>query len=158
MRSSLGILALSVPLGLLFATDVSLKGAQAAADDRDEREIRALLQELGEAWNKHDVKAFMSRVAEEADVVNRFGQWFHGRAGIEKHLTELHASPFRDQLVDRSSQVEQVRFLTPELAVAHERTQEKAGHSVRTYVLQKRDGRWQVQSADIIQQGGPSPH
>ena len=52
-------------------------------------------------------------------------------------------------LVDRSSQVEQVRFLTPEVALAHERVQEKTGRSIRTYVVQKKDGRWWVDAAAI---------
>jgi hypothetical protein len=61
-------------------------------------------------------------------------------------------------LVDRSSQVEQVRFLTPEVALAHELVQEKTGRSIRTYVVQKKDGRWWIQSADVIQIGNPPAH
>jgi uncharacterized protein (TIGR02246 family) len=158
MKRSLGLFSGLLALGLLVAMADPRGRARGAAHDGDEKEIRALLQQLGEAWNRHDVKAFMERVAADADAVNRFGQWFHGRPELEKHLTELHAAPFRDMLVDRSSKVEQVRFLTPEVAVAHERAEEKAGRSIRTYVLQRRDGRWWIQSADIIQEGRLPAH
>ena len=65
----------------------------------------------------------------------------------------LHKSAFRAQLESRSSQIEQVRFLTPDVALAHELTDERTGKSVRTYVLQKRDGQWLIEFADIIQKG-----
>jgi uncharacterized protein (TIGR02246 family) len=149
MRSVTTVAAVLV-LGMLGAAD-----EPRAARDGDEKAIREMLGRLEARWNAHDVKAFMADFAEDADTVNRFGLWLKGRAEIEKHLVELHASPFRDHLVGRSSTVEQIRFLTPDLAVVHERTREESGRSVRTYVVQKRDGRWWVQSADITQEGGP---
>ena len=157
MKWFLEIFSALLALGLFSAADPQGR-ARGAAPAGDEAEIRALLRQLGEAWNKHDVKAFMAPVAEDADAVNRFGQWYRGRTQLEKHLRELHAAPFRDMLVDRSSTIEQVRFLTPEVALAHERVQEKAGRSIRTYVLQKREGRWWIQSADVIQEGNLPAH
>jgi hypothetical protein len=73
-------------------------------------------------------------------------------------MIALHASPFRDHLVGRSSKVEKIRFLKPDVAVAHERTNEQTGRSVRTYVLQKLNGQWWVESADVIQEGNPPGH
>jgi uncharacterized protein (TIGR02246 family) len=157
MKWLLGLCGGLLALGLFSSTDPRGR-ARGAAPEGDEAEIRALIQQLGEAWNKHDVKTFLGRMAEDADAVNRFGQWYRGRTELEKHLKELHAAPFRDMLVDRSSQVEQVRFLTPEVALAHERVQEKTGQSIRTYVVQKKDGRWWVQSADVIQEGNTPAH
>jgi uncharacterized protein (TIGR02246 family) len=157
MRLLGGLVATVLIVGLLNAADDPLRGAPAKDKQSEEQAIRTLLADLEKAWNAHNIKAFMAQIAEDADVVNRFGLWMKGRADVEKHLVELHASPFRDHLVNRSSQVEQVRFITPDVAVAHERTKEESGQSVRTYVLQKRDGRWWVQSADIVQQGTPHP-
>jgi uncharacterized protein (TIGR02246 family) len=145
-------------LGLLIAADDPRPGDRSAAREADETAIQALLRQMGEEWNAHNMKDFATHLAEDADTVNRLGQWMKGRVEIEKHLVGLHASPFRDHLVGRSSKVEQIRFLTPEVAVAHERTNEETGRSVRTYVLQKRDGRWWVQSADVIQEGQPPAH
>ncbi len=145
-------------VGLLTAADDPKPGAVVGAAAADEQVIQALICKMGEEWNKHDLPSFVSQLAEDADTVNRFGKWMKGRAEIEKHLLVLHSSPYRDHLAGRSSKVEQIRFLTPDVAVAHERTIEETGRSVRTYVLQKRDGKWWIQSADIIQEADPSGH
>jgi uncharacterized protein (TIGR02246 family) len=133
--------------------------AAARSEDRvrdgDEKAIRSLLAGMMEAWNKHDMKSFASHIAADGDSVNRFGQWFRGQTRIEEHLIELHATPFRDQLVGRTSTVEDVRFITPDVAVAHESVKEKTGQSITTYVLSKKDGQWKVDSVTISVIGNP---
>ena len=150
-KSCVVVMVAASAIGLFVAAD----DPGVAGRGEDEKAIRALIERLGKAWNAHDMKGFSADLAEDVDVVNRFGHWMSGRAEVEAHLIGLHASPYRDHLVDRSSKVERVRFLTPDVAVAHERAKEEAGQSVRTYVLQKRDGRWRVQSADIAEQKAP---
>jgi uncharacterized protein (TIGR02246 family) len=108
-----------------------------------------------EDWNAHDMKPFASHFADDGDAVNRFGQWFRGRAKIEDHLTGLHASPFRDQLVGRTSTVEAVRFITPGVAVAHESVKDKTSQYVMTYVLSKKGSRWLVDSVTVSVVGNP---
>ena len=151
MKSLTLVSAAVVAVGLFIAAGDPRPGVQDATKEGDEKAIRALLHDLGEEWNKHEMKEFTARLGENADAVNRFGQWMKGRAAICEHLIELHKSAFRAQLESRSSQIEQVRFLTADVALAHELTDERTGKSVRTYVLQKRDGRWWIESADIIQ-------
>jgi uncharacterized protein (TIGR02246 family) len=151
MRVFSPLVASALAVGLLIAAD----DPKSVGQTGDEKAIRELLAKSEKDWNAHDVKGFMASVAEDADAVNRFGQFFKGRTALEKHLVELHKAPFRDHLVSRSSTVEQVRFLTPEVALAVERTKEETGQSVRTYVLQKRDGKWWVQSATIVQESAP---
>jgi uncharacterized protein (TIGR02246 family) len=153
MKSLTLFFAAAITVGSLIAAGDPRSAGKDATKDGDEKAIRALLHDLGEAWNKHEMKEFSARLGENADVVNRFGQWMKGRAAISEHLIGLHKSAFRAQLESRSSQVEQVRFLTPDVALAHELTDERTGKSVRTYVLRKRDGQWLIESADIIQKG-----
>jgi len=157
MKLLTSVLAAVVTVGLLIAAGDPRPALQDATKEGDEQTIRALLRDLEENWNRHEMKAFSARLGENADVVNRFGQWMKGRPAILKHLTGLHESPFRPQLESRSSKIEQVRFLGPDVALAHELTEERTGKSVRTYVLQKRDGKWWIESADINQVGQP-PH
>jgi len=157
MRSLTLVVAAFITVGLLIAAGDPGPRGKDAAKEGDEKAIRAMLHGLGEAWNKHEMKEFSAVLGENADVVNRFGQWMKGRTAIHEHLIQLHKSSFRAQLESRSSKIEEVRFLTPEVALAHELTDEGAGKSVRTYVLQKRDGRWWIESADIIQKG-QTPH
>ena len=85
MKWLLGLCGGLLALGLFCSADPRGR-ARGAASDGDEAEIRALIQQLGEAWNKHDVKAFLARMADDADAVNRFGQWYRGRTQLEKHL------------------------------------------------------------------------
>ena len=157
MRLLTSVFAAVVALGVLIAAGDPRPVLHDATQEGDEKTIRALLRELEEKWNQHEMEAFSARLAENADVVNRFGQWMKGRAAILEHLVGLHKSPFRAQLESRSSKIEQVRFLTPDVALAHELTEERTGKSVRTYVLQKRDGHWWIESADITQLG-QAPH
>jgi len=44
-------------------------------------------------------------------------------------------------------------FVTPDVALVHERSKEESGQSIRTYLLTKSDGQWRVQSATITQVG-----
>jgi uncharacterized protein (TIGR02246 family) len=157
MRLLTSVFVAVVTLVVLIAASDPRPGLQDATKDGDEKAIRTLLRDLAEKWNQHEMEAFSARLAENADVVNRFGQWMKGRAAILDHLVGLHKSPFRAQLESRSSKIEQVRFLTPDVALAHELTEERTGKSVRTYVLQKRDGHWWIESADITQLG-QAPH
>jgi uncharacterized protein (TIGR02246 family) len=150
-RSCVTMLAAVSAVGLFGAAD----GPAPVARPEDEKAIRGVIEQMAKAWNAHDIKAFSKDLAEDVSVVNRFGHWMNGRTEVERHLTDLHASPYRDHLVDRSSKVESVRFLGPDVALVHERAREQAGQSVRTYVLKKRDGRWLVESTDIIEQKAP---
>ena len=144
---------------LLFVAGFEAARSADPARDADEKAIRSLIARMVEDWNKHDMKSFSSQFTDDGDSVNRFGQWFRGRAKIEEHLIELHASPFRDQLVGRTSEVQEVRFITPDVAVAHESVKDRTSQYVMTYVLSKRDGRWKVESVtvSVIGNAGPGP-
>jgi uncharacterized protein (TIGR02246 family) len=146
---------------ILVAAAAKSASSADPAKEADEKAIRSILARLAEDWNKHEMKSFSTQFADDVEVVNRFGQYFRGRAKVEEHLVGLHASPFRDHLVGRSSEVESLRFITPDVALVHERAKEETGESIRTYVLSKKDGRWKVESSTINAIGnpgqGPSP-
>ena len=90
-----------------------------AAQDRDASEIRAVQTRQAEAWNRHDAKAYAELFEDDGDVVNVVGWWWKGRAEIESKLTAAFAHVFRESALT-ITEVE-VRFLTPEIAVAHVR-------------------------------------
>jgi len=139
---------------LLVAGLACAKAADSASND-EEQAIRSILAEMMENWNNHDIKSFMSHFTVNSDAVTRVGQWIRSRDQHEEHLLELHQSPFRDQLIGRRSTVEDVRFLTPDVAVAHEVVEEKTGKSIRTYVLSKQAGQWKVEADAINVIAGP---
>jgi uncharacterized protein (TIGR02246 family) len=92
---------------------------QGAARDHDEAEIRDVQTRQAQAWNRHDAKAYADLFTEDGDVVNVVGWWWKGRAEIESKLTAAFAFVFRDSTLTITEV--QVRFLSPECAIAHVR-------------------------------------
>jgi uncharacterized protein (TIGR02246 family) len=104
------------PVAVLMITSVS---ASTAADRQtDEAAIRDVLQtRQQQAWNQHDAKAYAALFAEDGDVVNVVGWWWRDRAEIKRKLTDAFAFAFRESTLTITEV--NVRFLTPEIAVAH---------------------------------------
>lgn len=147
----------------------SLVGAgQSISQNPDEQDIRKVALGLQEAWNHHDMKAFASCFAQDADFVNVGGQWWKGRTEIEEKHAAVHATIFRESTL--SIDEVNVRFLAPEIAVAHvlttlagQKTAEGAVVAQRktllTLVLQRQTGKWAIAAAhntDIRPPGQPA--
>ena len=141
---------LTLPLALAFAVP-------AAADTtRDTAKVRAVVVRQAETWNRHDAKAYAALFTPGADVVNVVGWWWKGRTELEQKLGAAHARMFRDSTLTIADV--HVRFLTPQLAVAHARwtmtgatpppglPEPRAG--IQTLLLQKRAGQWLI---DVFQ-------
>jgi len=60
-----------------------------------EESIREVVEKCMDAWNKHDVKAFASLFANDADFTNWMGQGATGRDAIEKYHEPLFATRFK---------------------------------------------------------------
>ena len=139
------------PVAILI---MSLVSAIAAADrGADEAAIRDLVQtRQQQAWNQHDAKAYAALFTEDGDVVNVVGWWWRGREEIERKLTDAFAFVFRESALT-ITQVD-VRFLAPEIAVAHVRwtmtgaktppTILQPREGLQTIVLQKLGGNWMI--------------
>jgi uncharacterized protein (TIGR02246 family) len=142
---------LAICSAVLLAAGIGTPPAAAQPEkEGEEKVIRSLIAEMTEDWKKHDVKSYMSRFTDDCDIVNRYGQRFKGRDKATAQLTELHKSAFRDRLAERVPTVESVRFVTPDVAVVHERSKESEGESSYTYVLSKKEGRWKVESCTVV--------
>ena len=138
---------------ILFAAGYGSALAAEPEKDAEEKVIRSLIARMAEAWNNHDVKSFMSRFADDADIVNRYGERQMGRDTAAERFNELHMSALRDLLAERVSTVESVRFVTPDVAVVHEQSKESEGVSIWTYVPSKKEGRWKVESVTVVKIG-----
>ena len=66
----------------------------------DERAIAALVGEVEQAWNSHDMSRFAACFAEDADFVNVRGWWWRGRGEIELTHALLHETMFSDSLME----------------------------------------------------------
>jgi uncharacterized protein (TIGR02246 family) len=126
--------------------------SQGAARDRDEAEIRDVQTRQAQAWNRHDAKAYANLFTEDGDVVNVVGWWWKGRAEIESKLTAAFAFVFRDSTLTITEV--QVRFLSPEFAVAHVRWTMTGAKTppgvpepregIQTQTLRKAPGGWLI--------------
>jgi len=139
-------------LAVLFSVCMPLPlcAAEFAADESAIRDLVGAHQQ--EAWNQHDAHAYAALFAEDGDVVNVVAWWWRGRAEIESNLTRMFANIFRDSTLT-FRQVD-VRFLTPEIAIAHARWTMTGAHmppglpepreGLQTLTVQKRNGKWLI--------------
>jgi uncharacterized protein (TIGR02246 family) len=143
-------LALALTVLVLAVSPVSATQAE------DEKAIRDLQGRWDDAWNRHDVKALSSLVAEDVRFVNVAGVVLTGRAEFEALQSRTHAMQFKESV--RSVNGTDIKFLTPDIAVAHVRwgmmgdkdpdgTPRQPRHGVMMQVLMKRDGKWAVVAA-----------
>jgi len=142
-------------------------GSAGGADQNsDEAAIRQTVMGLQEAWNRHDMRAFANLFAEDADFVNVAGAWWKGRAEIEQKHRAAHATMFHDSTL--SVEEVDVRFLTPDIAIAHVLTalvgQKMADGTVvpprralLTQVLQKQSGKWMIVASHNTDVRPPTP-
>jgi uncharacterized protein (TIGR02246 family) len=143
-------------LSALILTSLAAFPAAAFSQDhgQDEAEIRNVEKQQQEAWNHHDAKAYANLFTEDGEVVNVVGWWWRGKAEIEKKLTDAYAFVFRESALTISDV--QVKFLTPEIVVAHvkwtmvgARTPKgipEPQQGIQIQVLQKQAGKWLIAS------------
>jgi len=141
-----------VILSLLTLAMFSSKTAWCDSREQDEMEIRRVQTGQQEAWNRHDAKAYASLFTEDADGVNVMGWWWKGRAEIERKLTDAYVFVFRESSL--TVKEVNIRFLAPEIAVAHVRWTMVGARTpkgipepqqgIQTQVLQKHAGKWLI--------------
>jgi uncharacterized protein (TIGR02246 family) len=124
-----------------------------ADQNENEAQIRNVVQtQQQEAWNRHDAKAYSDLFTQDADLINVVGWWWKGRPQIEQKLRDAYTFVFRESTLN-INEVE-VKFLTPEIAVAHVRWSMGGARTpkdvpeprqgVQTLVLQKHAGKWLI--------------
>jgi len=119
----------------------------------DEQQIRSVVTEMTDGFNKHDARAASQMYTADADFVTVRGERANGASELERRLAAIFATRAREA-THRTLDVT-VRFVTPDVAVAHV-TNELSGivrpdgqrlppHtelSIRVFV--KADGVWKV--------------
>ncbi|HEV2856759.1 MAG TPA: SgcJ/EcaC family oxidoreductase [Thermoanaerobaculia bacterium] len=116
----------------------------------DETAIRQIVQQLQDAWNAHDGKAFAAPFAADADYVVVNGMSIKGREAIEQGHTGIFSGIYKDS--HNVGTVKSVRFLRPDVAVAHVEWnleyrsggETRKAQAINTVVMTKEEGKWQI--------------
>ncbi len=139
-------------VALLAVVGAMASPTRAAAQHQDEDEIRAVAVRQGDTWTRHDASAYAALFTEDCDVVNVVGWWWKGRAELARKLAAGFVYAFRESQLTITDV--QVRFLTPDIALAHARWTMTGARTppgipepregIQTLVFSKRDGHWLI--------------
>lgn len=87
------------------------------ASQEDESEIRELVGRLSDSWARGDAQAYGAEFTPDCDYVAFDGTRFRGPSEPQTHLARLFDTVLKDSRLE--GEVESVRFITPDVAVAH---------------------------------------
>jgi Domain of unknown function (DUF4440) len=137
------------------------KAAQTAQSrsEQDQAEIRSVLAEGFEKyWNSHQPAAAVTpdKCIDNAIFINTSGGWVTGRETFAEMISRLHGpgGPFHDHT--RRHEVEDLRFIRPDVALAVVKTFDikRAGVPIPgeetrgLVILSKENGRWKVNALE----------
>lgn len=144
------ILTVAVVAGICASGNISIT----AGPRQDEAQIRELQSQQAAAWNSQDATAYANLFTEDGDVVNVVGWWWKGRREIESKLTAAFAFAFKQSTLAITDV--QVRFVKPDIAIAHVRWTMKGARTppaipepregTQLQILKKQHGKWLIES------------
>jgi uncharacterized protein (TIGR02246 family) len=107
----------------VFTAGVGDGAAQntATAGESDEQTIRAVIAATTEAFSRHDAKAWVRFCTPDAQLGTVRGESMKGIAAIEKGLTAVFQTRARNATLEPLDVA--VRFIRPDVALAHVRNQ-----------------------------------
>jgi uncharacterized protein (TIGR02246 family) len=118
---------------------------------RENPQVRQLIKNYEDAWNRHDAKGLADNYTKDATWVNWFGAYYKGRNDIQVHYQQVHTTYFKATHYYTRA-VEDITYPYPNLAISHVRTgldgdERFPGQTFefrRIIVLVKRDGSWKI--------------
>ncbi len=150
---------------LSFSTSLATK-AQIITNDTTA--VRAVIQQEIAAWKNYDAEKVSSLYTTDAIWQNPFGVRLHGRAALQKFLTNLFQRPGYRAAKDTSdAKIIDLRFPAPTVAVvwseesSNGQIDDATGkpmqprHSYYLEVLVKSDNRWKISESIIMDEIQP---
>ena len=95
--------------------------AQQNAQNDTQEQIKLVISNYEQAWNRHDAKALAEQYHLDATWVNWFGAYYKGRPDIEKHYQTTHSTYFKATHFTTRS-IEDITLIKPDMALVHVRT------------------------------------
>jgi uncharacterized protein (TIGR02246 family) len=129
-----------------FAQQATVQNTNAS----DEAAIRENVKQMQDGWNTKSGALFAKPFASDADYVVINGMQIKGRESIDKGYQQIFDTIYKDSILSLS--VKQIRFLRPDVAVAHvtghnkvrqgEETRES--DAIITLVMIKDQDQWKI--------------
>ncbi len=155
--------AVSIFLAAMSALNAQTGGKAAGTPQsgsaQDERDIRTVLAEgFEKSWNSHQPAEAVTpdKCIDNAIFINTTGGWVKGRENFAEMISRLHrpGGPFHDHT--RRHEVEELRFIRPDVALAVVKTFDIKRAGVPTtgeetrglVILTKESGRWKVNALE----------
>ena len=120
----------------------------------DEQALRSLIADGMEvSWNAHHPEEAVTpdKAVEDADFINIYGGWTKGRQNFSETIARLHAPKGLFHGSTRRHEVEQLRFIRPDVAVAIVRAFDVrqggklTGEETRAVIVYSKEaGRWKL--------------
>jgi len=113
-------------------------------------DVRALYQQLLNAWNKRQAAEMAALFAEDGNLIGFDGSQVNGRAEIEAHLSPIFADHPTSAYIGK---VREMRLLAPEVALLCAVAGmvppggadiNPAVNAIQTLVTVKREGKWRI--------------
>jgi uncharacterized protein (TIGR02246 family) len=151
MRRSGYLAAIIVPMLLLSALKVD---AQTPVGSKDASDIRASIDAMQAAWNRHDMNAWVGYMADDVEWVNIVGMVWRGRAQVLLAHDRMHKTTFKNRQW-HDAETTDLRQVAPGVVVVTEAvpmdgftapdgTATAPSRNMLTLVYVHRAGRWLV--------------
>ncbi|HVA94154.1 MAG TPA: SgcJ/EcaC family oxidoreductase [Candidatus Dormibacteraeota bacterium] len=150
LTALLGISTLLLAMSLARDAIASPAGSDSTADDAA---IRQVVAGFSNGWNAHDAHAMCISLADNVQWVNWLGTALHSREQVEQAHAKLFAGIYKH--THRNDTVKVIRYLAPNL-VSVDNYWTMTGAKKRdgtdwpyragyvTYLMAKRNGRWEI--------------
>jgi uncharacterized protein (TIGR02246 family) len=144
---------------LLYIMSTGLCFAQAGASAQDEAPIREIVSKYVDARERNDSKAVEALFTSDADQLVSSGEWRKGRDAVVRGAMASSQSTGGKRTIT----VEQVRFLSPDIAIAdgrYELTGLSGGTNRSmwaTLVVKKTDKGWRIAAIRNMLPAAPAP-
>jgi hypothetical protein len=113
------------------------------------------MAEVEFAWQRRDFERYLVHFSDDADLVNRVGRWFRGKAAIRRQLRWLEERG-HPEMFKAESKLEKIRFVAPGVASLHQRRLDGTRLvSLASYLIARapeppgRPDRWLIQTLTI---------
>jgi uncharacterized protein (TIGR02246 family) len=107
---------------LIVGCLLSLSAPAGARTKADEDAIAALLVAHTEQWNLHDIDAWAEILHDDADWVHWGGGYWRGKDQVKAGTQEIHRTYYKNSRMT-PQRVEDLTFLSPDIALAHVRSE-----------------------------------